>query len=273
MKTSHYISLSMMAALCLIIAATVSFADTVTIYAGGKGGGYDSTARQIAKRLQQRGYETIVENRNGSDDITLQACQNPRSVWIAQIDAIYAREMKEGCYLPDVSFYGEEMAALFFPPKSNLSKLKHLTGDHKIFVDKVGSGTELTWRTMKAIEQEHGGGDDWIKAEPVSTDLRRATSLATRGKLHAALLVRKSNSKDFIRLLEAGWVLGQLYDKDINDLKHGDAPLYEARKLTLNQGKTKHKDWIYVVRSFIGTTEAVEMDDVDLMDALLGATE
>ena len=251
----------------------MAHAEPLTIYTGGKGGGYDGKAREIAQRLAQRGYDVEVENRNGSDDITLQSCQNDVSMWISQIDAIYTREMKDGCYLPVVADYGSEVAAIFFWPSSRLDELSDLDDSHTVFVDKVGSGSELTWRTMVSIEQEHGRSDDWTTASVMTGDLRRATALANRGKLHAVLLVRKTNSKDFERLLDAGWELGELYDKDINDLEYGTKALYEGVKVNLTAGGKAHRDYGYIVRSFIGTTETVELEHADLFDAMLGATE
>jgi hypothetical protein len=264
----HLLTLAMALAL-----STPLLAEPLTIYAGGKGGGYDAAAKTIAARFAQRGIDAQVENRNGSDDITLQACRNPNSIWIAQIDALYAREMKEGCILPVIADYGDEVAAIFFAPGQRLDELDDLDASHTVFVDKIGSGSELAWRTMVSIEQEHGRGDDWSKAQTSTGDLRRATALANRGVVHAALLVRKPNSTDFTRLLEQGWSLGQLYDKDINDLMYGTRPLYEAEKLTITAGGKNHRDWGYVVRSFIGTTETIERDEIDIFDALLGAVE
>lgn len=260
---------TILAAIALVAAATCAVAEPVTIYTGGKGGGYDAAAQTMAARMAQRGYEVTVENRNGSDDITLQACRDENAVWIAQIDALYAREMKDGCFLPVVADYGTEVAALFFAPGSRMNDLGDLDGGKTIFVDKVGSGSELTWRTMVAIELEHGRGDDWTKAQTETSDLRRATAMANRGKVHAALLVRKESSADFQMLIDQGWELGDLSDKDINDLKYGSKPLYERTKVRIG----KAKDNGYLVPSFIGTTEHIERDEIDLFDAILGAVE
>ena len=257
----------------LAITASTATADTVTIYTGEKGKGYDAKAKVIAQRLAQRGFEVEVENRNGSDDITLQAFNDPNSIWISQIDALYTREMKEGCFLPVVADYGDEIAVLLFPPKSKADELSDLTASHTVFVDKVGSGSELFWRSIKAIEMEHGKGDSWTKAQSSIGDLRRAQALATRGKIHAVLLVRKQNSGDLQKLLSTGWTIGEPYDKDINDLTYGAKPLYESKKVKLQWGETYGKGYVYTVRSFIGTTEAIEADQPKIFDALLGALE
>ncbi|MDE4297162.1 hypothetical protein PXK56_18415 [Phaeobacter gallaeciensis] len=253
--------------------ATAGLAETVTIYTGTKGGGYDKQAQNIAARLAQRGMEAVVENRNGSDDITLQACQNDNSMWIAQIDALYKREMKDGCYLSVVADYGDEVAMLLFPPDSDLDDLDELDSSHKVFVAKVGSGSELSFKNMQAIEKEHGRSDEWSDAEAVTGDLRRLNALANRGKVNAAFLVMKPTDNRIIKLLDTGWELGYLYDKDINDLKFGELPLYEAVKYETYKGSKTVKAWGYVVKSFIGTTEYVESDNMDAFDAMLSALE
>lgn len=265
------LKITILAALIATIAHPV-FAE-VTIYAGAKNGGYDAAARTIAKRLSQRGIDANVENRAGSDDITLQACNNGSSIWISQIDALYTRELKDGCFLPSLSLYGEEKAVILFPPKSKLDELDDLSEKHTVFVDKVGSGSELFWRTIQDIEAEHGRGSDWINASSETGDIRRLQALASRGKIHAAILVRKPNSADLAKLLKTGWAIGELYDRDINDLKYGDQPLYEGDKIRLEFDGKRYKGYGYTVRSFVGTTESVETNNPDLFDAILGSLE
>lgn len=264
-------ALTIAGATSLAIAAQA--AQPITVYTGTKGGGYDKAAQNIAARLSQRNIEISVENRAGSDDITLQACQNPNSMWIAQIDALYKREMKDGCHLSVVADYGDEIAMLLFPPNSDLDELDHLSGKHKVFVAKVGSGSELSFKNMQSIEKEHGRSDEWSDAEAVTGDLRRLNALANRGKVNAAFLVMKPGDARVQKLLDTGWTLGYLYDKDINDLKFGEKPLYEAKKVSVQVGSKTRKNWGYVVKSFIGTTETVELDNEEAFDAMLSALE
>lgn len=248
--------------------------DTVTIYTGSAGGGYDSRARVIAQRLEQRGVNVVIENMNGSDEITLAACRDPHSMWVAQKDALYVREVRDGCALVDLALYGDEVAAIFFPPDSRLNELSDLDSAHTVLVDRLGSGTDLAWRTMVSIEVEHGRSDDWTEAQVEYGQVRRATSLATRGRVHAVVLVRRANSPEFQMLVDQGWSLGELYDRDINDLKYGSNELYEAIKVDFVDASNKrHKDDGYRIPSFIGTTEIIERDFPDLFDLMLGATE
>ena len=248
-------------------------ADGVTIYTGAEGGGYDGKAREIAQRLEQRGLSPVIQNRKGSDDITLQACSsdNP-AVWIAQKDALYKREIQDGCPLVDLVLYGKEYAMIFFPPESDQNELSDLSASDTVLIDRVGSGSELAWRNMAAIEKEHGRGNEWSDAQTATKSVKRATSMASRGTVQAVFLVRTLNSADVTSLLEQGWELGEMYDRDINDLEWNGAPLYEAEKVTLTlNGKKAGKDWAYVIPSYIGTTAAVERGDEDTFEAILSA--
>lgn len=257
--------------------ATVSplHAEPVTIFTGAAGGGYDTKAVGIGERLVQRGVEVEIVNRKGSDDITLQACASETpAVWIAQKDALWKRETKDGCRLVDLAVYGKEYAMIFFPPKSGNNELSDLDAEDTVLVDRVGSGSELAWTNMVSIEEEYGRGNDWSKAQTSAKTVRRADSMASRGTIQAVFLVRTLGSSDVANLLENGWKLGEMYDKDINDQMWNGAPLYEAEKVTITMnGKKAGKDWAYVIPSFIGTTAAVERDHPDTFDAIFSALE
>ena len=70
--------------------------------------------------------------------------------------------------------------------------------------------------------------------------------------------LRKPDSADVQALLGQGWVLGELWDRDINDLEFNGAPLYRSEKLKVPTpgGKTL-KAWGYEVRSFITVPRAL----------------
>lgn len=264
MKTTLIMSLGLF--------TTPAIADDLTFYTGKEGGGYHGYSKDVVQRLNQYGVGQVsIENRNGSDDITLQACSNDNSLWVAQVDAIWTREMKQGCYLEVLADYGNEYTYLMFPPDSEKSKLGHLDSSSKILVDRIGSGSELTWKNMVFIDQEHGGSDDWGKAKPVTSDIRRASALANKGDIDAVFLVRTPSSSDIGRLIDQGWSIGKMSDKDINDLMYGSKPLYEKADVQFEGCKKCYNDG-YVVRSVVGTTEHMESRDADLfyniMDAL-----
>ncbi|NEN91186.1 MAG: hypothetical protein F6K48_20665 [Okeania sp. SIO3H1] len=265
----------LLATAALVALTSTAHSEEVTWITGLPGGGYAANAKDGAARLEQRGHTVTIENRNGSDDITLAACQAAEDgslvVWEAQLDALYKREINDGCVLVEAATSKMEYAMLFFPPDSRNRKLSHLDESDVVLVGKVGSGAELTNRNMAEIEKEHGRGDDWSNAERATGDFRRATSMATRGTISAVMLVGTISNKDAIRLIKAGWRFGELWDKDINDLKWGSRPLYNSTKITFVVDGKKHTNHVYEVPSLIGTTEAVEFDHTDLFDDIISA--
>lgn len=73
------------------IAAGAVAAQDVRIAVGQQGRGYEARGFEIGERLSQRGYETWIDNYEGSDAISLAVCDGRATVGIVQIDAIYAR--------------------------------------------------------------------------------------------------------------------------------------------------------------------------------------
>jgi len=230
--------------------------EPLVIAAGMQGGGYDKFAKTMAQRMTQRGYTSLsVSNNNGSDAISLAACNGKADIWIAQIDAIYAR-FQEGCVLVPVADYGTEYAFLLVPPKSKATKLSHLTQEHAIAVDGVGSGTELFWKTIVGIENSDDGNKSaWSKARPIESSPEMLNTMANFGDVQAALLVRKADSPHITLLLNQGWTIAELWDKDIDDRKFNNLPLYESQKITVLSSKGKATGWVYNVRSFVGVSK------------------
>lgn len=228
----------------------------VTVAAGMQGGGYDKFAKNMAQRMGQRGYTNVaVSNNNGSDAITLAACNAKADVWIAQVDALYTR-YQEGCVLTPVADYGTEYAVLLVPPKSKISKLSQLKEGDAIAVDGVGSGTELFWKTIVSIENSDDGNKQaWAKAKPVESSPEQLNTMANFGDIKAALLVRKTDSDHIAMLLNQGWTLAELWDKDIDDREFNTLPLYESSKVAIKFTKGDAKNWAYSVRSFIGVSK------------------
>lgn len=233
----------------------------VVIAAGMEGGGYDKFAKAMATRLGQRGYSTVsVTNHNGSDAITLAACNGKANIWLAQIDAIYTR-YQEGCVLSPVADYGTEVAVLLVPPKSDIDELSDLSDKDSIAVDGIGSGTELFWKTIVAIENgDNGNKNDWAKATAVESSPEMLNTMANFGDIQAALLVRKENSDHIKLLLNQGWTLAELWDKDIDDEEFNNLPLYESGEVKISYTKGDAKAWAYKVRSFVGVSKASAND-------------
>ena len=233
-----------------------SKADSVVIAAGMSGGGYDKFAKTMAQRMAQRGYDAVtVSNNNGSDAITLAACNAKADVWIAQVDAIYTR-YQEGCVLTPVADYGTEYAVMLVPPKSNIDELGDLTAEDAVAVDGVGSGTELFWKTIVSIENgDEGSKDEWAKAKPVESSPEMLNTMANFGDVQAALLVRKLDNDQLAMLLNQGWKMVELWDKDINDREFNNLPLYDSTEQVVKYNKGNDENWVYAVRSFVGVTK------------------
>lgn len=250
-----------------IPALALDKATTITIAAGMSGGGYDKFARAMATRLNQRGYSDVaITNNNGSDAITLAACNGKADVWIAQVDAIYTR-YQEGCVLSPVANYGTEVAIMLVPPKSDIDELSDLTADDAVAVDGIGSGTELFWKTIASIESgDYGSGDEWAKAATVESSPEMLNTMASFGDIQAAVLVRKSGNDQVAMLLNQGWTIAELWDKDINDQEFNNLPLYEASELSLESSQGREYGWGYFVRSFVGTNKAHDNDRAFKMD-------
>ena len=158
-----------------------------------------------------------------------------------------------------------ELSLLFllFPPatKKRQRKLHKLDESNFILVDTIGSGSDLFWRTIVRIENsEDGNGSDWAKVSPVHEMAELATSLANFGEIDGLLLVRLPSSPDIINLLDDGWRLGELYDKDINDYVFNNASLYEAQAIKVKGKKTYGGGSGYKVKSFILTTADIKSD-------------
>lgn len=243
----------------------------VTIAAGKQGGGYDKAAQAIAQRLGQRGISATVENLDGSDAITLAICGGSADLGLTQIDAVWARA-QEGCDLKAIGTYGTEVAVLLFPPKSKKDELSDLRESDAVLADTIGSGSDLALRTMIRIENgDHGSHDKWAGLRVVNDQLQLAQASAEMGDITAVFMVRKPTDPAIIRLLENGWSLGYLWDKNIDDLKFKDKPLYEATKLDLVANGKHIRNWGYDVRSLIVAGKSVVNGPKDTFAAVVSA--
>lgn len=252
---------SFVLATALALAATAGIAQDkttpVTIAAGMQGGGYDKFAKAMSTRMAQRGYTNVsVNNNNGSDAITLAACTGKADVWIAQVDAIYTR-YQEGCVLAPVADYGTEVAVLLVPPNSDIEELSDITEKDHVATDGIGSGTELFWKTIVAIENgDKGSKDEWSRAGMVESSPDMLNTMANFGDIQAAVLVRKKDSDHIKVLLNQGWTIAELWDKDINDETFNNLPLYDSVEETFSASKKDYENWVYTVRSFVGVSKA-----------------
>ena len=249
----------LMMATAIAMVAGSAFAD-VTIATGKSGGGYDKASQILSQRAKQRGIENNVVNYNGSDEISLALCQGKAQVGYMQIDAFYQRA-KDGCTLKAIANYGTEQAFILFPPKSKYDELGDLSEKDTVLVDTVGSGSELFARTIQKIEKDEGNGSKWANFSMNTDGLDIAPAAGEMGDVQAVIMVRKPNSPDMVRLLDLGWSLGELWDKNIDDLSFNGNPLYSSQKVTLidSSGK-KHKGYAYDVSSFVVVNSEIVKD-------------
>ena len=227
-------------------------ADTFAIGVGQEGRGYEAFGKEVTARLKDMDTKTV--NYEGSDDISMAVCSGDVQGGIMQIDAIYARQ-KEGCSMRVVGTYGAEYAYLLVPADSDLDELHDFNGSTRVLVDTIGSGTDLFWNTIVDIETgEHGNNSTWAKAKPVNDPIFLASAMADAGEIEAVLMVTTPSSVELKELIDEGWELIALEDKDINDLEFNGGSLYPREKAEVAgtggffSGNTNESS--YVVRSF-----------------------
>ncbi len=262
----------LLAAMLALGLAGAAHAEALKIAVGQPGRGYEARGIEIGKRLALRGIEVTVLNFEGSDAISLAVCDGRAQIGLMQIDAIYARDV-EGCSLKPIGTYGDEFAFILFPPDSRLNELDDLNADHRILVDTIGSGTELFWRTIVSIETgDQGNNSRWSEAQPVYDLTALADTLQRTGAIDAMLMVGVPNNDEVHRLIGQGWTVGELFDKDINDMQYNGTSLYARQRVEINPPDARRvREDAYVVPSFIVTTEAFAEQDRALYGALVTA--
>lgn len=243
----------LLATAAVIGMAIPAAADTI-IAVGQEGRGYEAFGKKMVERLVGK-LPAEIKNYEGSDAISRAVCDGEAQVGIMQIDAIYARQ-KEGCSLRVVGTYGTEYAYMLVPPGSKIDELHDLAAGNKILVDTVGSGTDLFWNTIVSIETgPQGNKSGWSKAASVNDPVFLAPSMADLGEIDAVLIVGTTKSKDVKELIDAGWELVAIDDKDINDEVFNGSSLYPREDaeiegtggwLSGNESNTS-----YAIRSFV----------------------
>ena len=219
------------------------------IAAGRDGGGYDSRADSFVEQV--RG-DWATENFSGSEDIARAVCaDNDTPIGIMQIDAMVQMQ-NEGCSLQPVGIYpAQEYAFIMFPP-DGYNELDDLGPENNVLIGEVGSGAALFWRTIVQIEQDHGRGNAWSQMGTVFGPFALADTKASFGEIDAAILVTSPDAQIIQDLLSAGWNIGELDDKDIDDFIFGRGPLYVRSTIEVdhpNQWRNVKQDAIEV-RSF-----------------------
>lgn len=221
---------------------------------GQPGRGYEAFGKDMVERLVGK-MPARIANYEGSDAISRAVCDGEVQVGIMQIDAIYARQ-KEGCSLRVVGTYGTEYAYMLVPPGSSIDELHDLSSGSKVLVDTVGSGTDLFWNTIVSIETgPQGNKSGWAQAASINDPVFLAPSMADLGEVDAVMIVGTTKSKDVKELVDAGWELVAIDDKDINDEMFNGNSLYPREDAEIDgtggwlSGNASNTS--YAIRSFV----------------------
>lgn len=221
----------MTGAMALALLAGTAMADTIGT--GRDGGGYDARATSF---VQQLGGDWDLENYAGSEDIARAVCDddNDVNIGIMQIDAM-VQLGNEGCVLAPVGVYpAQEYAFIMFPPGGE-NELDDFNGTNRVLVGEAGSGTALFWRTIVAIENgENGNGSAWSEMTPVFGPTALANAQASMGQINAVIMVTSPDAQAIQDLLNLGWTVGELDDKDIDDFQFNGSSLYTRSTIEID---------------------------------------
>jgi TRAP-type uncharacterized transport system substrate-binding protein len=231
----------------------VAAQQSLTIATGKPKGGYAAYTAILSDRLSQYKVPNKVINYNGSNAIATALCSKEAALGVLQIDALYNMS-KQGCALEPLAIYGTEYAMILFPPDSEYDSLGDLGEGDKVLVDGVGSGSELTLQTMIAIEKgPDGNNSTWSKLSLVNGGFETAPASASAGLIDAVFMVAKQDNSRLIALLDQDWVIGDVSDKDIDDLLFNKKPLYDKTTINLNRNWFGGADngSAYAIRSIV----------------------
>lgn len=249
-------------------AASISTTDATEVRLGAakEGGGYDKAMRNLARILKDNDIVPVVTNFDGSEDIATALCAGKIDFAPLQIDA-YRNAGERGCQLDPVGVYGSEITHLFFPKGSDKDELHDLGKGDAILIGKIGSGSALTFETMVSIEKgEHGNKSDWSNVTLVHKDHTRADAAVAADGVDAVFLVSTMTHPTLKKLMKSGWEMGDVDDKDINDLEFNGASLY-TQVDTSYEGYWTDRD-TYEVRTLYAATMDFASDNPEAFNVI-----
>lgn len=244
----------------LLATAGIASADVV-LCAGAQGRNYDSVMKSIAGELNNQGIPSTILNLGGSEDILNALDQGKCSYGPAQKDVHYNLTKKNAglsATVQPVSLLYNEAMTMFCSSDSDIDELSDIDEGTKIIVDKIGSGSALTWDTMVNVETEFGSGSSWIKAQVEYTPLDESVAALSLGNADCAFGVGAVPSNWAKGLEEAGNTLSWVYDKDLNDLTVGKSSLYPSVRIP--RGAYSYKFDTYVVPAILFRSTKVPVD-------------
>lgn len=254
-------------ALAAMAWASPSYSADVTLCSGTIGRNYDGVMQGVAAALQQRGHNVTVLNLGGSEDILNALNAGQCQYGPAQKDVHYKMIRATATFAQTLSpaalLYNEVML-MACSKESGIDELSDITADTKIITDNIGSGSALTWETMKGIEKEFGREDAWSKAQQVYMPLKDASAAIALGEADCAFGVGAVNSAWAKELENSGAKIAYIYDKDLNDLNVGKAPLYTGKRIPYGEYKNKFDTYLIPAVLFRSTKTKIDpaVDDV-----------
>lgn len=227
--------------------AIPSIAETVTLAAGAPGGGYDNLMKKISSELTNRGHTVVIKNLGGSEDILSCLDSGQCDYGPAQKDIYYLMNKQNAGLSSGVTpldiLYREAMT-LACSEESGIDELEDISADNTIIIDKLGSGSALTWSNMVSIEKEFGNGSSWASAKTVFKPLDEAGADIALGNADCAFGVGKVPSTWAKNLEERGLTISYIYDKDLNDLIFNKQPLYNSYRIAKGAYNTKFDTYL-----------------------------
>lgn len=247
-----------LAALC----CSSALAGEVTLCSGSAGGGYDGLIQSVGVELQKADHTVTIRNFAGSENILNGIAGGQCAFGPAQGDIFYLMSKNDQSVLSKVipvDLLYTEVMTLVCSPSSGYDELSDLAEGDPVIVDSIGSGSALTWENLKNIEAEYGSGSAWSKATPIFSPLDEAGGALATGQAKCAFGVGKVPSNWAINLVNRGYTLSYIYDKDINDLEFPEGQsLYEA--VTVRKGGYKSGFDSYRVPAILFRSATAKVD-------------
>lgn len=244
------IKIMLLAAVASLGMIGVAPASEITLCSGRAGGIYDNIMQTVGNELTQQGHQVTILNVAGSEAILNNLNTGKCQYGPAQKDVFYkltkANQSVSGNIIPVNVLYNEVMIG-FCSAESGIDELEEIDETTTVIVDKLGSGSAMSWETMVAIEKEHGGTDDWTQAQISYTPLDEAQATIALGNADCAFGVGGLGSPWATALNEAGLTPLYIYDGDLNDLNVGKAPLYNPIRVQKAQSGYSTKFDTYLI--------------------------
>ena len=248
---------SLLASAALMAFAGPAMATDITLCAGAPGRNYDSVMQSVAIQLNKRGHHAIVKNLGGSEDILRELDAGTCDYGPAQKDVHYKLSKESATFASTVSplvlMYNEAMQ-MFCSEDSGIDELEEIDETTTVIIDSIGSGSALSWQTMKDVENEYGNKSSWINAKTIYEPLDEAGAIIALGEADCAFGVGAVPAAGWgSELNEGGLTPVYIYDKDLNDLIVGKSPLYQSVRIP--QGSYSSKFDTYPIPAIVFKSE------------------